>query len=97
MRSWVFVGFQDLRFGVNPSFRSFQFGGDEELLRRGVVLDAQDIRLAANLAVFDVVLAASGGLINGSSVPFSAGSALETGLHRLTEHTSEPRRLRSEV
>jgi len=90
MRSQVFVGFQDLRFGFDPSFRSFQFGGDEELLRRGVVLDAQDIWLAANLAVFDIVLAASGGLVNGSSVPFSAGSALETGLHRLTEHTSEP-------
>ena len=97
MRSWVFVGFQDLRFGIDPWFPSFQFGGDEELLRRGIVLDAQDVGLAANLAVFDVVLVASGGFVNGSGVPFPAGSALETGLHRLTEHTSEPGRLRSEV
>ena len=43
---------------------SFQFGGDEEFLRRGVVLDAKDIRFAADLAVFNVALAASGGLVD---------------------------------
>ena len=66
---------------------SFQFGGDEEFLRRGVVLDAKDIGLAADLAVFNVALAASGGLVDGRGVPFAAGGALETGLHG-REHTS---------
>jgi hypothetical protein len=37
----------------------FQLGGNEKLLRRIVVLDPQHIRLAADLAVFNIALAAS--------------------------------------
>ena len=64
---------------------SLQFRGDEEFLRRVVVLDVKNIRLAADLAVFDVVLAATRGLIHGSCVPFPAGRALETGFHGFRE------------
>jgi hypothetical protein len=60
---------------------SFQFRGDEKFLRGGVILDAKDIGLAANLAIFDVALAASSGLIHEVGVPFSAGCALEAGFH----------------
>jgi hypothetical protein len=60
---------------------SFQFSGDEKFLRGVVVLDAKDIGLAANLAIFDVALAASSGLIHGGGVPFSARCALEAGFH----------------
>jgi hypothetical protein len=59
----------------------FQFGCDEELLPRRVVLHAQHVRLAANLAVFDVALPPSRGLIDGGRIPFSAGRTLETGFH----------------
>lgn len=61
--------------------RLFQFGADQELLRRRIVLDAQNVRLAADLAVFDVALPLPGRLVDGSGVPFSAGGALETGFH----------------
>lgn len=60
---------------------SFQLGCDEELLRGIVVFDSEYVRFAADLAVFDVGLAASGGLVNAGDVPFSARSALEAGFH----------------
>jgi hypothetical protein len=60
---------------------SFQFSGNEEFLRRVVVLDAKHIRLAANLTFFDVTLAASRGLVHRSGVPFSTGGALKAGFH----------------
>jgi hypothetical protein len=60
---------------------SFQFGGDKEFLRRVVVLDVKNIRLAAYLAVFDVILAASGRFVHGTCIPFSAGGTLKTGFH----------------
>ena len=61
--------------------RLFKFGSDDEFARGIVILDAQNIRLAADLAVFDVALALPGGLVNCGDVPLSAGSALETGVH----------------
>lgn len=66
-----------------PSTDLLQFGLDEEFLRRSVVLDAQDIRLAADLAIFHVALPAPSRLVDRSGVPFSAGSALESGFHHL--------------
>ena len=75
-----------------PSWRSirlsFQFRGDKEFLRRVVVLDAQHIGLAADLAVFYVALSASGRLVDRGGVPFSAGGALESGFHP-KEHTAD--------
>ena len=59
----------------------FQFCADEEFMRGIVVLDSQDIGLAADLAVFDVGLVASGGLVNRGDVPFSARGALEPRFH----------------
>ena len=44
---------------------SLQFSGNEKFLRRVVVVNAQNIRLAADLAVFDVGLFASGRFIYG--------------------------------
>jgi hypothetical protein len=66
--------------GLRSAF-SFQFSGDKKLLRGVVVFDAKDIGLAANLAILDVALAASSGLIHGGGVPFSARCALEAGFH----------------
>jgi hypothetical protein len=61
--------------------RLFQFRSDEEFFGGVVVFDAQDVRLAANLAVFDVGLAPSGRGIDGGNVPFSARGALEARFH----------------
>jgi len=74
------------------SGRLFNFGGDKEFLRQRVVLDLQNIRLAADLAVFYVLLAASGGLVDGSRVPYSAGGALEAGFHECGPSTENIRR-----
>ena len=41
----------------------------------------QDIGLAADLAIFDISLTASGGFIDRGDIPFSAGGALKAGLH----------------
>ena len=68
--------------------RLFEFGADQELLRRGVVLDPQDIGLAADLAVFDIGLAASSGLVHCRDVPLSAGGALEARFHCKTAYLS---------
>jgi hypothetical protein len=61
----------------------FQLSGDEELLGRSIVFNAQYIWLATNLAVFDVTLPPTGGRIDGRGVPLSAGRALKSGLHQL--------------
>ena len=58
-----------------------QFGCDKEFLGRRVVVDPQDVWLAADLAVFYIALPAPGGLVDGGRVPFSAGGALEAGFH----------------
>lgn len=53
-----------------------------------VILDAQQVGLAAHLAVFHVGLAASGRFVDRRDVPLSAGGALETGFHLAGELTS---------
>lgn len=60
--------------------RLFQFGSDEEFARGIVILDAQNIRLAADPTVLDVRLAASGGIHRGD-VPLATRSTLETAFH----------------
>src|ERR1700722_13318327 len=70
--------------------RLFQLSRDEEFLRRRVVLHAQYVRLAADLAVFNVTLAAPSGFIDRGRVPFSAGRALETGFHSRENSAATP-------
>jgi hypothetical protein len=60
---------------------SFQVGYDEEFLRCRVVLDAQGIGFAANLAVFDVTLLASSGFIHCGRIPLAAACTLKTSFH----------------
>lgn len=62
---------------------SLQFRADYVLLRGVIPADSQDIRLAANLAIFHVALARTGGRIHLGLIPFTATSALETGKHDL--------------
>ena len=66
---------------TEPGRASLQLRGDQEFLRRVVVLHAQNVRLAADLAIFDIALVASGGLVDRGGIPFSAGRALETRFH----------------
>jgi hypothetical protein len=63
------------------SGRSFRLGGNEELGGGVVVLDPEQVLLAANLAVFDVTLASSRGLVDDGFVPFAAECALEARFH----------------
>jgi hypothetical protein len=89
-RSSTGLGFA-MRVGLrNPeSLDSLPFGGDEEFLRPIVILDAKHIRLATDLTILDIALAASSGLVHGSRIPFSAGRALETGFHGVGESTPQ--------
>ncbi len=66
----------------DTTIRLFQRGGDDEFLRRRIVLYAQYVGPAANLAVFDVALPASRGFVNVGGVPFSTTRALKTGFHK---------------
>jgi len=83
------VNHQGHQVSRRPTFVSFvvmihaslEFGGDKEFLRRIIVLHAQNVRFAADLAILDIALAASGGLIDGSGIPFAAGGALEPRFH----------------
>src|SRR5260370_39138258 len=59
--------------------RSIQYIRDKEFLRPIVILDAKNIRLATDLTIFDIALAASSGFVHGGRIPFSARGALETG------------------
>ena len=58
-----------------------QLRGNQKLLEFRIPGDAQDTGLAADLAVFDVLLAASSGGINRGLIPHAAACALETGSH----------------
>lgn len=64
-----------------PNILSLQFCRNKEFLRGSVIFNAQHIRLAAHLAVFHIALPPPGRLVDRSSIPFSASSALETGFH----------------
>lgn len=57
---------------------AFEFGGDCVGAGGAVPLDMEDVRLAADLAIFDVGLAAAGGLVDCGVVPLAAACALET-------------------
>ena len=70
-----------LRVFVVMIHTSLEFGGDKEFLRRIIVFHAQNVRFATDLAILDVALATSGGLIDGSGIPFAAGGALESRFH----------------
>jgi len=61
---------------------SFQFSRDKEFLRPIVILDAKNIRLATDLTIFDITLAASSGFVHGGRIPFSARGALEARFQR---------------
>jgi len=62
-------------------------GRDKELPGRVVVLNAENVRLAADLAIFDVDLAAARGFVDPRRIPFTARSTLEAGFHVAKEHT----------
>jgi hypothetical protein len=73
----------------SPSaFFSFQFRGDEELIPDG----SQKIRLAANLAVFDILLTSTRGGVDGRFIPLATAGTLETCIHRKTRFPSENQR-----
>ena len=59
----------------------FELGRDEEFAGRIVVLNAQDVWLAANLTIFNIELSPAGRLVDGGDVPLSTRGALEAGLH----------------
>jgi hypothetical protein len=62
--------------------QSLQFGPDEEALSVWGIRNLQYVGTATDLAVFDVALNATGGLVHRSLIPFAATRALKTGFHR---------------
>lgn len=71
---------------------SFERGCNDEFLRRRIVLDAQNIRLAANLAVLDIGLPASGAFIHSGRIPLAAPRTLKTSFHKAIIPHCRPRR-----
>jgi hypothetical protein len=63
------------------SCRLFELGSDVELLHLVVKGDAQHIRFAAYLAVFNVTLLEPGGMIHLRVIPLAAARTLKTGFH----------------
>jgi hypothetical protein len=61
---------------------SFQRSRNEELLRRHIVLNAQYIWLAADLAVFNVGLPAARRFVDVGGIPFSTACALKACFHK---------------
>ena len=64
------------------SFWLLEFGTDKEFTGGTVVLDSKYIRLAADLAVFDIGLAPSRGLVYRGHAPLTARRTLKAGFHR---------------
>ncbi len=60
---------------------SFQNRRDEEFLRCDVILDLQQVGLAADLAVFDVVLPPTCGFVNRGDIPLAAAGTLKASFH----------------
>src|SRR5580698_10609752 len=56
----------------------FEFGHDDELGYLVVITDAQHIRLAADLAVFDVALRPAGGGVHRGFIPFATSCTLKS-------------------
>ncbi len=80
----VEAGLHKSHYGAKAS--SLERSRDQEFLRRRIVLNPQHIGLTTNLAVFDIVLTASPGLIHCGGIPFAAAGALKTGFHRVIIH-----------
>jgi hypothetical protein len=84
-----------LRRGANPAATAFsalkaypvqgkmllQLSSDEKLLRGRVIVGAQHVGLAADLAIFNVTLPLSRGFIHDDRVPFSTARALIATFH----------------
>jgi hypothetical protein len=66
---------------VHDKGGSFKFGLNQEPLKIGYIGNSQNIGAAANLAIFDIVLAAPCGPIDDRLIPFTAAGALETRFH----------------
>jgi hypothetical protein len=60
---------------------SLQFSPDEELLRRNVIFNLQNVGLAADLTIFNVALAAAGTRVHRGEVPLTATCALKASFH----------------
>jgi hypothetical protein len=75
------MGVSSVQAGSLALHELFQFRGDQELFRFGIVRDFQDVGLAADLAVFDVALRTAGGLVHRGFVPLTATGALESWGH----------------
>jgi hypothetical protein len=69
------------KVGYLPVCFSLQRGRDEEFLRGSVILNPQYIRLATDLAVFDIALPAPRRLVHRGGVPLSATRALVASFH----------------
>lgn len=50
-------------------------------MRRQVILNPQHVRLAAHLAIFDITLPVSGGLIHRRGIPLATARTLKARLH----------------
>jgi hypothetical protein len=59
----------------------FQFSCNHKFLLDWIVLHAQQVWLAANLAILNVGLVATGGGVHRCLVPFATAGALESGIH----------------
>ena len=57
---------------------AFEFGADEKALVGSAPAQVEDVRLAADLAILDVLLAAAGRFIHGSFVPLSTARHIGT-------------------
>ena len=56
----------------------FQLSANGIFTRRVIPTDVEHIRLAANLAVFDITLARAGSGVNLGFIPFTAAGTLES-------------------
>jgi hypothetical protein len=61
----------------NRSLSTFELGMNEKALIGGAPAQVEQIWLAADLAVFDILLAAAGGFIDGGFVPLPTAGTLE--------------------
>jgi hypothetical protein len=71
--------------------RLLQLRSDDKLCARFVVFNVENVRLATDLAIFDVTLATSCGLVDRGRIPFSARRALKPCFHWIREYRRTPR------
>jgi hypothetical protein len=60
---------------------AFPLGSNREPLFLAVKTHNQDVGLAADLAIFHVLLPGAGGLVDLGNIPLAAVAALKTGRH----------------